>query len=364
MTLQTRFDFLVLGGGPAGCVFAIRAAQAGARVAVIERRGYDLRRPGEYLDPSIRDVFRELGLSGEDAARVAEPSPGIISLWDSPTPITQSFRATGRPAPIAVVRHYFDRLLSDTAAEAGVRNIRSSAVPKVHTGNGVWEVTTTIDDTPTTLAADCIVDASGRTAVYARTQGSKRDRDGSLYATVLWFQARSSQGKAAGPLIIEAAGDGWWSLAETPGGEIAATYYTHRRALPSRHVHRIQHAVGSLASAPYIAARLEYADAEPIGARSFAAFPSRLDRPAGENWIAIGDAAATYDPLCGKGTIFAIQSAFRAAEALIWGSPADRETYCQAVRARCDAHRQSRREVYAMAGSRLSREFVDGLGGP
>jgi flavin-dependent dehydrogenase len=43
---------------------------------------------------------------------------------------------------------------------------------------------------------------------------------------------------------------------------------------------------------------------------------AHLDRPAGVRWVAAGDAAASYDPLCGHGLIAALDSGRHAAAVL------------------------------------------------
>jgi flavin-dependent dehydrogenase len=42
----------------------------------------------------------------------------------------------------------------------------------------------------------------------------------------------------------------------------------------------------------------------------------RLERPAGDGWVAVGDAASTYDPLSAEGVCKAIRSGLSAAEAI------------------------------------------------
>ena len=72
------FDVLVMGAGPAGSAAAIRAAQGGLKVALVERYAFPRDLPGEAMHPSAEGVFRKLGV----AKRVAEAefirSPGWI----------------------------------------------------------------------------------------------------------------------------------------------------------------------------------------------------------------------------------------------------------------------------------------------
>jgi len=299
---SAAFDFLVLGGGPAGAVFSSLAARDGARVLLAERHGYTARRPGEYVDGSIREIIEILGLAADALEKIAQPSPSIISLWDTDIPLDQSFRAgAGRPS-VAVVRNAFDRLLHDTAVGLGTKIIRTDARLCITEGSNGWHVDLPTPQGSASAKIGCIVDASGRAAAISRRLGGSLERHGALYAMALWLRPDAPTGHAAGPLVVEAAVDGWWSLAETPGDDLVAVYYTHRGTLPARRGPRAQQALEALGHAPFIKGRLRRRGAKLVDTRSFAAFPARRQLCSGDRWIAIGDAAACYDPLCGKGS--------------------------------------------------------------
>jgi flavin-dependent dehydrogenase len=51
-----------------------------------------------------------------------------------------------------------------------------------------------------------------------------------------------------------------------------------------------------------------------IGPRMVAANSSRLRRAVGDSWLAVGDAAASYDPLSSQGIIMSVEMGLRAAE--------------------------------------------------
>ena len=57
---SSSVDFLVIGGGPAGCAFAILAARAGASVVLVERDDYRQVRPGEHLAGRVRPMLDAL----------------------------------------------------------------------------------------------------------------------------------------------------------------------------------------------------------------------------------------------------------------------------------------------------------------
>src|SRR5687768_8118548 len=109
--MASHSDFLVVGGGPAGCAFATLAARAGASVVLVERDDYQQFRPGEHLAGRVRPMLDALRVSREDARGIAVPSPGILSAWDGQGPLVKFYGAMGQAAGLCVVRHRFDELL-------------------------------------------------------------------------------------------------------------------------------------------------------------------------------------------------------------------------------------------------------------
>ncbi len=72
----------------------------------------------------------------------------------------------------------------------------------------------------------------------------------------------------------------------------------------------------------------------PVKPLPFAANISLLDRLCGDRWAAAGDAAATFDPLCGYGLTFAIGTGYaaaRAADARLAGDPMASVAYAELV---------------------------------
>src|SRR5262245_48064015 len=77
--MQSRFDAVVLGGGPAGATAALLLARAGWSVALVEKTAFPRRKVcGEFLSATNLPLFCELGLrerfleaAGPDVRRVA-----------------------------------------------------------------------------------------------------------------------------------------------------------------------------------------------------------------------------------------------------------------------------------------------------
>jgi flavin-dependent dehydrogenase len=155
-----------------------------------------------------------------------------------------------------------------------------------------------------TLFADFLIDATGRRAAIARRLGARIIRDDTLFAHVFFIDKEIDDTYTT----IEAAEDGWWYRAPVPGGKTVAMFVSDR------------------------------------GAHVVDASSARLDRVAGDRWLAIGDAATALDPLSSHGLGNALFTGMRAAEAIVSG---DFAAYEHDVDVMWSAYVSRRRELYA-----------------
>lgn len=358
-------DFLVIGGGPAGSAFATLAARAGAEVVLVERDDYQRQRPGEHLAGNIRPLLDALGVATAYDSGIATPSPGIVALWSrEELPRLKLYGAMGRADGLCVVRQRFDELLCRTAEQAGATVRVSTTLDEVdrHHG-GRWECGVRRADGHTErYAARSIVDASGRSAAFARSQGSRRINHGNAIAIIRWLDVPDLTPSAGEPLTVESCALGWWSLSTIGERTLAATLYTSAgmmkfaRARPDEWWER---ALGLTKRTRDVIARTP---ATIRATRVLPACPSLASTVVGDGWIAIGEAAIALDPLGGQGVAFALETAFRAFEAArvdqSWAVLG--EFYHEALRNRFATHLAGRLMVYAEATGVLSQSFLRG----
>jgi flavin-dependent dehydrogenase len=164
-----------------------------------------------------------------------------------------------------------------------------------------------------TLLADFLIDATGRRAAIARRLGARIVRDDTLLAHVFFINAATDDSYTR----IEAAEDGWWYRAPVPDGRTVVMFV-------------------SSSPSPRGQARV------PVLHRD--ASSARLDRVAGDRWLAIGDAATALDPLSSHGLGNALFTGIRAADAIATGRFDD---YEDAVDRMWNVYVSRRRELYA-----------------
>jgi flavin-dependent dehydrogenase len=361
--LIRNVDFVIAGGGPAGCTFAILAARAGASVILVERGDYLKRRPGEHLAGRIRASLDELRVSPDDARVTSVASPGILSLWNGRPPLTKPYAASGQPDALCVCRHRFDALLFRSAADAGAVAVSGAALGNTtRSRHGGWHVSIKGPEGNTfDVRARSVVDASGRNAIFARSQEARRIHRGDLIAIVGWLKPGNCPIRPRAMLTVESCPVGWWSLSSGADEALVATLYTSSQMIKTASVAYDMwwaHALGKTRS---VAGTLRNAGAMLIETAVYAAFPSRLSKMFGDGWIAIGDAAVAFDPVAGQGVAMAMDTAFRAFEAASV-DPSFRvlgPNYADALIDRFERHLKGRARVYEAAAPILSVPFLN-----
>jgi 2-polyprenyl-6-methoxyphenol hydroxylase-like FAD-dependent oxidoreductase len=147
--------------------------------------------------------------------------------------------------------------------------------------------------------------------------------------------------------LLETAADGWFYSAEREDGCVAAMYVTDARRLRSSGSGITRSVSTALESAPHTSMRIRHSAREWMP-RVVSAAISMRSPAAGPQWVSVGDAAASMDPLCGRGVVDALDSAFAASAAIGSSRPAAAlAAYQKSVSTRWLRDLTIRREYYA-----------------
>lgn len=340
-------DVAVAGGGPGGCAaaLALRAHTPGLTVALAEASAYGGERVGETLSPLGRDVLEHLGVWEAFEAQSHHPAYGTAAAWGAPVPHENEFLFHVRQVGWHLDRGAFDGMLASQAEARGVHLLRETRVLDAAREDGLWHLSLSSGDT---LRARFLVDATGAGAALARRGGGARtvahDR---LAGFVRFFR------QAGGPpqTLVEAFPDGWWYTAPLPDGRRVAACMTDTDLARG---FRLESDEGWHAllreTAPLVGAALD--GAAPDGAPVVRAARSRrLDSAAGEGWLAVGDAASSFDPLSSQGILKALRSgiyaAYAAGDLLAKGDDAGVRRYGVFMRREFESYLATRARYYA-----------------
>ncbi len=167
--MKSKYDILIVGGGPAGALAAKTAAEAGNSVCLIEKRpaigtpvrcaegiGKELLK--EFIRPDPRWISAEI-----ERARLIAPNGTTISL--------EQDRA-GNEVGYVLDRKIFDRELVWQAAEAGADVVvKTRATAPIIEDGAVRGAKVLSVGVPADIRADVVIAADGTEAQFARRSG-------------------------------------------------------------------------------------------------------------------------------------------------------------------------------------------------
>jgi flavin-dependent dehydrogenase len=292
-----RFDVCVLGGGPAGCITALRLAAMGRRVCLIERSAFPRSHAGESLTIGIWPILEILGLRAlieQSGALIGNKA--VVRWAETNTEILTS----GQLAPwLLVDRGKFDALLLQAAGSRGVQLFQPGHVRSASHGDRGWHVEVVANDTPYLLKASHLVDATGRTGFL---RGARERLSPSTIA--IWGQLRGLPHSPA--TLVEAIPDGWCWGAPVPGGTFSTMIFMDADRLRLVRRESLERLFRSqLAGTELFAAMSEWPLAGPLTARDATSYFST--EPIGTSFTRVGETNYALDPLSSTGVEKAMQ---------------------------------------------------------
>ncbi|MGH8142093.1 MAG: NAD(P)/FAD-dependent oxidoreductase [Steroidobacteraceae bacterium] len=317
--MQTDYDAIIIGAGPAGSTAAILLAQAGWSVAVLEKQRYPRRKVcGECIAASNLPLLDALGI-GDAFAALAGPQLQRVALWCGREAVSAALptaTVAGHPWGRALAREHLDTLLLQRARALGACVLQPCNARSLTGSPGDLRCDVTSGDGQALrLRAPVIIGAHGSwEPLPAERAIRRRPRHAS---DLLAFKAnfrnvRLDEGLL--PVLSFAGGYGGIVLA----GDGVATIACCMRA---DRLHACRAASRNAPAGAAVEAHLRrecapveqaLAEASPAGAW-LAAGPIRPGvRPhsSGNGAFLIGNAAGEAHPIVGEGISMAIQSAW------------------------------------------------------
>ena len=311
-TIADYFDVVVIGGGPAGCVTAMLLARSGLSVAVLDRSQTGRFCIGETLSPQASRLIANLELCEEFEAQRHRPSPGIVSVWGDKEPLATDFLFSPDGCGWHIDRPKFNTMLLEAATRAGAAFFGEVNVAECVKEGERWRLSLSHKCLSYTLNCRFVVDASGRCSAGAFGFSKRVVRDRLVAVAGL-----SAPARAASPsdyTLVEAVDEGWFYSALLPCGDYILAYMTDADLYAAARHRSSSFLENQLSKAPHTRERIERV---PAMVALCSAITTLRTTVAQHDWIAVGDAARSYDPLSGLGLWTALKTASEAAPLIV-----------------------------------------------
>lgn len=309
---------VIVGGGPAGAAAAITLARLGLQSSVREARQSPDFKIGECLPPSASAILERLGLNRRMREDGHLASYGNRSVWGSATPVERDFIFGTEGSGWQLDRLKFEVALATEARASGADWQDGHRLLQCTRHKSHWELTFQTPSGNDTLEADFVLDATGRAAHVARRFDARQIRYDRLIGVALPLQSGSGGGIAENLTLVEAVASGWWYSARVPDDKLMVVYLTDSDLIDHKNDTTTTGWLALLEETEHTLRRVREGDYRPlVEPRLLAANSSKLDYQFGEGWLAVGDAAAAFDPLSSYGISAALGSGFYAACATV-----------------------------------------------
>jgi flavin-dependent dehydrogenase len=289
----------------------------GRRVALIEKSDFTSPRVGESLSPGAREQLEYLGAwkRFEEAGHL--PALANEAIWGGSERVVRDFVLTPFGHGWRLDRRRFDADLAADARDAGADLVLGATVVsfarQTDRQTNRWTAAIRVGDAMTEIEAKVLLDATGRASAIARRLGARRQAIDRLMAVFALVDAGTN---VAASTLVEAFESGW--IYSVPLGGPAdnprlwVAIMTDADFIRRLELRNPQVWFGHVERAAATRERLSRAARAPNAVAITAAHSSILSETSGEGWLAIGDAAASYDPLSSSGIVRALDAGIRA----------------------------------------------------
>ena len=298
-------DVLIVGAGPAGCATAMLAARGGLSTVVLDRPQPAQSWAGESLPPGMGNLVRTVFGADIQSEIDHRRAFGTRSVWGSVALVETDFLANPLGEGWILDRGRFDAAAREVVLAQGVEIVRVSHIGPPARGFSAWHLD--LGDGGS-LRARLLVHASGRSSALLRRLGTRRiaaDRQ------IAILSAYPDEGDAYCGTTVEAVAEGWWYTTPLPRGRRVLAYMTdadlwRHGARDWQELLRQTRHVGRCAGPRALSARPDV----------YPASTAQAEHLAGDNWLAVGDAAVTFNPLSSQGLASAVLMGAKAGEAI------------------------------------------------
>lgn len=314
--LKITTDVIIVGGGPAGASAAISLLlYSDLKVCVIEKSDLDTVKVGEHVSKSILDLTDYLKFDRQTITeKFAIPAYSSTSYWGSEFPSRNDSILTYESESFQLDRNLFDlNLLKKVADLGGTVLPRTSCESFKQMPNSEWIIEAKhIKRGNINIEAKYLIDATGRKSNVCRHLGIKSKKIDKLIGVGTFLDAGNLKNNEHHQ-IIESSECGWWYTSLLPNNTLSVTLFTDADIVSQMKLNETSRWNEALSKTKHISYKLSGMTSNS-GKLFVRDASSKINNCSDQsNFIAIGDAAISFDPISSMGIGFAMTSGCHAA---------------------------------------------------
>ncbi len=325
---SNRFHVYVIGGGPAGSATALSMIKHMTQVGSDQLTVHVVTGPvssktaiGETVPPIADHHLHQLGLAPLDHTDHL-PCPGSLSVWGQDQPGYNDFSLTPIGQGHHLNRKLFNASLLDAAEAQGAAVMEGAKLLAMRPDGDGYELTLESGGEVCQQHADFVVDATGIQAKVARSLGVARNQYDAVISCCHVFPLNQSKPSASkgSHTLVAAVEQGWWYGTELPKQKALISFCTDKQTLKKGSYQNGSQWMQLLQSSGWFYQQCTermgiIPEPESLALR---VSPSAiLSNVIGPRWLAVGDAACSYDSMTSAGITKALEQGLLAGEAIV-----------------------------------------------
>lgn len=309
---NTTYQVIIVGAGPAGLAASLTLSAYNITHCLIDAQTSAVEKPGDALPANAKPLLKQLGILDLLKSTQHIPYYGNKSIWGNQKIHNKEFIENKHGHGFLLNRTYFEHQLRQVIQNNQTPFYKGYQLKKVVNNNQgvnahIQSATQTLH-----LQAQYIIDATGRKASVCRHLGvNKIDLDTQLTIS-FWHQLNH---KIPREISIEATENGWWYLAPNATNQVNCMFFTLKELIPKGD-NMLAFLKTELEKTQYIKTIIQPSNEELSHRKLMPSGTSCLKQPFGKNWLAVGDAAFSYDPISSYGITSALATGFYGAHAI------------------------------------------------
>lgn len=309
---NSTYKVLIIGAGPAGLAASLTLSAYNISHGLIDANTTAAQKPGDALPPNAKPLLKQLGILDLLNSPNHIPYYGNKSIWGSDDVHEKEFLEDIYGHGYLLDRLHFEHQLRQLVESNSNDFYKGYHLKKVYSQENGVEVDIQKDSKRIKLQAQYIIDATGRKASVCRHLGAHKKNIDEQLTISFWHQLKH---KIPRQIWIEATEHGWWYLSPNTFCQVNCMFFTSKTIIPKGHemVSFLKH---ELEQTKHIKQIIQPTEIELKENHLMPSGTSCLEQPYGKNWLAVGDAAFSYDPISSYGITSALATGFYGAHAI------------------------------------------------